>query len=130
VAGDVRLMESERIKKDKTAKSLMVAENGLMSISRKRRRHMNGKNIGSVGPSMPRISEEEMRCTKCRTTPLFPGKRNEEETKAHYLSKGLSSPTAAITWSMMSCGMATETAICKVRDIHIPQTSRAERDSI
>ena len=36
------------------------------------------------------------------------GRRNEEETRAHFLSKRLSLPTAAIILSMMSCGISTD----------------------
>ena len=48
MAGDVRLAQRERIKKDKMAKSDMVAEPGLMWISRTHRWDMNGKNIALV----------------------------------------------------------------------------------
>ena len=40
------------------------------------------------------------------------GRRNEEETSAHCLSKCVSSPTAAITLSMISCGISIAFAIC------------------
>ena len=40
------------------------------------------------------------------------GRRNEEETRLHCLSKSVSSSTAAITLSMMSCGMSIDFAIC------------------
>ena len=40
------------------------------------------------------------------------GRRNEEETRAHCLSKWVSSPTATIILSMMSCGISTDFAIC------------------
>ena len=52
MAGDVRLMQSEPIKKDKISKSCMVAQPRWTEISKKHRRHMNGRNIESVGPSM------------------------------------------------------------------------------
>ena len=35
-------------------------------------------------------------------------RRNEEETRAHCLSRCLSSPTAAMTFSMMSCGISID----------------------
>ena len=45
---------------------------------------------------------------------LWAGRRNEEETRVHCLSKCVSSPTASITMSMMSCGlrMSIDFAIC------------------
>ena len=39
------------------------------------------------------------------------GKRNEEDTRVHCLSKRVSSPTAAITLSMMSCGISIDFSI-------------------
>ena len=40
------------------------------------------------------------------------GRRNEEETKQHCLSKCVSLPTSVIILSMMSCGISTDFAIC------------------
>ena len=39
------------------------------------------------------------------------GRRNEEETRAHFLNKRASSPTAAITLSIISCGISTDFTI-------------------
>ena len=39
------------------------------------------------------------------------GRRNEEETRAHCLSEKVSSPSAAITLSMISCGISSDFAM-------------------
>ena len=53
-AGDVRLTKSERIKKDKMLKMFMqIGWRTLMQCAR----HQNGRNFGSVGTSMYRISD-------------------------------------------------------------------------
>ena len=39
------------------------------------------------------------------------GRRNEEKTRAHCLSERVSSPTAAITLSMISCGISSDFAM-------------------
>ena len=44
-------MQSELIRKDKISRSRVVAEARLTWILKKRRRHMNGRNMDSVGPS-------------------------------------------------------------------------------
>ena len=43
------------------------------------------------------------------------GRRNEEETRLHCLSKFVSSPTAAITLSMISCRISIEFALVRLR---------------
>jgi len=45
------------------------------------------------------------------------GRRNEEDTRAQFLSKCPSSPTASIILSMMSCGTATEFAIVMCKEV-------------